>query len=59
MLKSFPNDRLQQIFVNGVVSHWIKVKRGVPRETILEQPLFNSYINDLRVNKAKRANIIQ
>ena len=49
--KSFLNNRLQRVVLNGQVSAWTPVLTGVPQGSILGSLLSLIYINDLAKSK--------
>ena len=50
MLTYFLSNRKQRVVLNGQHSSWADIKAGVPQGSILGQPLFLFYINDLTEN---------
>ena len=47
LLKSYLSGRTQQVKLNGIVSSWSAIKKGVPQGSILGPLSFNVFINDI------------
>ena len=47
LLESYLSNRKQQIKINGILSSWSDIQKGVPQGSILEPLLFNVFINDI------------
>jgi hypothetical protein len=47
LLESYLSNRKQQIKINGILSSWSDIQKGVPQGSILESLLFNVFINDI------------
>ena len=47
LLESYLSNRKQQIKINGILSSWSDIQKGVPQGSILDPLLFNVFINDI------------
>jgi retron-type reverse transcriptase len=47
LLESYLSNRKQQIKINGILSSWSDIQKGVPQGLILDPLLFNVFINDI------------
>ena len=47
VLKSYLSGRTQQVKLNGIVSSWSAIKKGVPQGSILGPLLFNVFTNNI------------
>ena len=47
LLESYLSNRKQQIKINGILSSWSDIQKGVPQGSILVPLLFNVFINDI------------
>ena len=47
LIKHYLRGRKQCVKLAGTLSPWLPVKRGIPRGSILEPLLFNTFMNDL------------
>ena len=47
LLESYLSNRKQQIKINGILSSWSDIQKGVPQGSILEPLLFNVFIIDI------------
>ena len=46
---SFLNDRKQRVVVDGVITKFVEIDRGVPQGTVLGPVLFSNMVNDINV----------
>ena len=47
LLESYLSNRKQQIKINGILSSWSDIQKGVPQGSILGPLLFNVFINNI------------
>ena len=47
LLESYLSNRKQLIKINGILSSWSDIQKGVPQGSILDPLLFNVFINDI------------
>ena len=47
LLESYLSSRKQQIKINGILSSWSDIQKGIPQGSILVPLLFNVFINDI------------
>lgn len=46
---SFLEDRKQRVVVDGIVTEYLKINRGVPQGTVLGPVLFSIMVNDIKI----------